>query len=334
MSLSELTSLQQTFNEAINVYKAELAAQNMPEPSLKTSKPHPTDDITYLPTPAMYEAQRTALASMGLIKTLIQNPQDTLLAMTWASVEVASARLAAEIGLANVLGESEEGLSVKDIEDKTGIDGLKIERVLRLLVNQGWFRETKPGYFANNRTSNLIKRDQPGYHLLTYMNELFHRLSVTLPEMLAHPDPEWRNSDSPTKTAFQLYYKTDLPFLGEVSWLTRHPEEATGFALAMGGLAPTSDPGVVADFPWTEIAKGKEAIVDVGGGQGTLSCSLAAKYPDIKQFIVQDVPETQPAAERYIASKGLADRVRFEAQDFFKPQKRCGKYVFVIQRGM
>ncbi|KAK1220490.1 hypothetical protein PQX77_016740 [Marasmius sp. AFHP31] len=312
MSLSELTSLQQTLNEAINVYKAELAAQNIPEPSLKTSKPHPTDDSTYLPTPAMYEARRTALASMGLIKTLIQNPHDTLLAMSWASIEISSARLAAEIGLASVLGESEEGLSIKDIEEKTGINGLKIERVLRLLVNQGWFRETKPGYFANNRTSNLIKRDQPGYHLLTYMNELFHKTSFTLPAMLTHPDPEWRNGESPTKTAFQLYYKTDLPFIGEVSWLTRHPEEATGFALAMGGLAPTSDPGVVADFPWTEIAKGKEAIVDVGG--------------------VQDVPETQPAAERYIASKGLADRVKFEAQDFFKPQKRRGKYVFVIQR--
>ncbi|KAL0063626.1 hypothetical protein AAF712_009424 [Marasmius tenuissimus] len=333
MSLSELTSLQQTLNEAINVYKAELAAQNIPEPSLNTSKPHPTDDSTYLPTPAMYEARRTALASMGLIKTLIQNPHDTLLAMSWASTEIASARLAAEIGLANVLGESEEGLSVKDIEDRTGVDGLKIERVLRLLITQGWFRETKPGYFANNRTSNLIKRDQSGYPM-TYMNGLFHKTFVHLPEMLAHPDPEWRKSDSPLKTAFQLSYKTDLPFIGEASWLTTYPEEATGFALAMGALGSTSDPGVVADFPWAEIAKGKEAIVDVGGGQGTLSCSLAVKYPEIKQFIVQDLPETQPAAERNISSKGLSDRVKFEAQDFFKPQQRRGKYVFVVQRGM
>ncbi|KAJ8083530.1 hypothetical protein PM082_009404 [Marasmius tenuissimus] len=350
MSLSELTSLQQTLNEAIDVYKAELAAQNIPEPSLNTSKPHPTDDAAYLPTPAMYEAQRTALASLGLIKTLVQNPHDTVLAMSWASMEVASVRLAAEIGLASVLGDSDEGLNVKDIEDKTGVDGLKIgvlqvvhlcailtvrpERVLRLLITQGWFRETKPGYFANNRTSNLIKRDQPGRHLSTYLNERFHKTSVYLPEMLAHPDPEWRKSDSPLKTAFQLYYKTDLPLTGEVSWLTTNPEEATGFALAMGALGPTSDPGVVADFPWVEIAEGKEAIVDVGGGQGTLCCSLAAKYPEIKQFIVQDLPETRPAAESYIASKGLSDKVTFEAHNFFEPQKRRGKYVFVLQRGM
>jgi hypothetical protein len=39
----------------------------------------------------------------------------------------------------------------------------------------------------------------------------------------------------------------------------------------------TSDPGVVADFSWDAIAEGKDAIVDVGGGQGTFCCSLAMK---------------------------------------------------------
>ena len=47
--------------------------------------------------------------------------------------------------------------------------------------------------------------------------------------------------------------------------------------LRLGAVGPTSDPGVAADFPWTEIAKGKDAIVDIGGGQGTLCCSLAAR---------------------------------------------------------
>ncbi|KAK1234862.1 hypothetical protein PQX77_001956 [Marasmius sp. AFHP31] len=332
MSLSELTSLQQTLNEAIEVYKAELAAQNLPEPSLNTTKPHPTDDITYLPTPAMYEARRTALASLGLIKSLIQNPYDTLSATTWATLEVAGVRLAAEIGLASALGESEEGLSTKEIEEKTGVDGSKIERVLRLLITQGWFREPKPGYFANNRTSNLIKDGQPGYYLSTYMNDLFNKVSVSLPEMLNHSDSEWRKSTSPSRTAFQLYYKTEVPFFGADGWLTKDPKEAAAFGLAMGAVGPTSDPGVVADFPWAEIAKGKDAIIDIGGGQGTLCCSLAAKYPEIKQFIVQDLPETRQAAESFIESKGLSHKVKFEAQDFFKPQQRRGKYVFVMQR--
>ena len=64
MSVSELTSLQQTLNTAIDTFKAELAAQGLSEPSLYTSKSHPIDEVTYLPTPAMHEARRTALASI------------------------------------------------------------------------------------------------------------------------------------------------------------------------------------------------------------------------------------------------------------------------------
>ena len=43
----------------------------------------------------------------------------------------------------------------------------------------------------------------------------------------------------------------------------------------MGAFGPTSDSSVIAAFPWGELATGKDAIVDVGGGQGTLMCSLA-----------------------------------------------------------
>ncbi len=64
MSISEITSLQKTLNDAIDAFKAELQAQHLPEPSLNTSKPHPIDDIAYLPTPAMFEARRVALANL------------------------------------------------------------------------------------------------------------------------------------------------------------------------------------------------------------------------------------------------------------------------------
>jgi hypothetical protein len=70
MSLSEITSLQTTLNAALDTYKAELAAQQISEPSLNTSKPHPTDDISFLPTPAMFEARRAALACLVLAPLL------------------------------------------------------------------------------------------------------------------------------------------------------------------------------------------------------------------------------------------------------------------------
>jgi hypothetical protein len=56
--------------------------------------------------------------------------------------------------------------------------------------------------------------------------------------------------------------------------------------LRLGAVGTTTtDRGVVADFPWAEIAKGKDAIIDVGGGQGTLCCSLAVKYVQWRTII-------------------------------------------------
>ena len=42
------------------------------------------------------------------------------------TIEAASVRLAGDIGLASVLGDSEEGLSIQEIADKTGVDGVKL----------------------------------------------------------------------------------------------------------------------------------------------------------------------------------------------------------------
>ena len=74
-SISELaTSLQKTLNAQVAIqvasdttFKADPAAQNLPEPSLKISKLHPIDEITYFPTPDMYEARRAALASLQVV---------------------------------------------------------------------------------------------------------------------------------------------------------------------------------------------------------------------------------------------------------------------------
>lgn len=40
---------------------------------------------------------------------------------------------------------------------------------MRLLVNDGYYRETRAGVFANNRLSNLIKKGTQGYYVHSYL---------------------------------------------------------------------------------------------------------------------------------------------------------------------
>jgi hypothetical protein len=63
-SVSQISSLQQVLNTALDAYKAELAAQNLPEPSLTTSAVNPIDEISFVPSAALYESRRAALASL------------------------------------------------------------------------------------------------------------------------------------------------------------------------------------------------------------------------------------------------------------------------------
>jgi hypothetical protein len=41
-------------------------------------------------------------------------------------LEAAGVRLVAEIGLASILGDSEEGMTIPQLAEKTGVDGLKL----------------------------------------------------------------------------------------------------------------------------------------------------------------------------------------------------------------
>jgi hypothetical protein len=43
----------------------------------------------------------------------------------------------------------------------------------------------------------------------------------------------------------------------------------------MGSVADTTNAGIMADIPWKQMLEGKEGLVDVGGGRGTLCCDIA-----------------------------------------------------------
>lgn len=91
--------------------------------------------------------------TQGLIKSLIQSPYDALAANTWMALEVAGVRLTAEIGLATILGDSEDGLTVSEIAEKTSVDGDKLGSLIKPLHSSPFFRLTycfKNVYFVSS----------------------------------------------------------------------------------------------------------------------------------------------------------------------------------------
>jgi hypothetical protein len=60
------------------------------------------------------------------LKHIIQFPYDALVISAMTSLEAASIRLVAEINLPGILGDNDEGLSIQEIEKRTGVDGGKL----------------------------------------------------------------------------------------------------------------------------------------------------------------------------------------------------------------
>lgn len=58
---TELDALQLTLNHAIDTFRRELVAANLPPLSSQATEPHPLDDCTKLAPPRLYEARRLAL---------------------------------------------------------------------------------------------------------------------------------------------------------------------------------------------------------------------------------------------------------------------------------
>ncbi|EHL00193.1 putative Sterigmatocystin 8-O-methyltransferase [Glarea lozoyensis 74030] len=81
------------------------------------------------------------------------------------------------------------------------------------------------------------------------------------------------------------------------------------------------------NYDWASLNASKATIVDVGGSIGFVCIDLAKRYPDLK-FVVQDLPKTIDSAPKLEGD--LAQRITFQAHDFFSPQpvKNADVYLF------
>ena len=57
---------------------------------------------------------------------------------------------------------------------------------------------------------------------------MYAKIADALPSYMCRS--EWTYSNSPSQSAFQLAYNTDLPMF---EWLKRHPDELRDFALSV-----------------------------------------------------------------------------------------------------
>ncbi|KAJ7023063.1 O-methyltransferase [Mycena alexandri] len=165
---------------------------DFPSPTLSFSPHSPSEQLTSHPTVAA--AINRIVAASAQLASIVQTPFLTLCDASMGYHLPACLRVVEAAGVVEVLregsstsksgGEGKEGVHVKEIARRTGVDASKLAHILRLLATHHLLREVAPDVFAANRISSLLDSGK------------------AVDELLRNPDRKYDGDDASAVGAF------------------------------------------------------------------------------------------------------------------------------------
>jgi ubiquinone/menaquinone biosynthesis C-methylase UbiE len=101
--------------------------------------------------------------------------------------------------------------------------------------------------------------------------------------------------------------------MGVFEYLSKNPVDAAMFSDLMVGFHGAEPPAIAEAYDFSGVG----SIADVGGATGNLLTTVLAKYPQATALIY-DLPHNAAAAAEFVKGRGMSDRVKFEAGNFFE----------------
>lgn len=173
--------------------------------------------------------------------------------------------------------EANGPMTPDSLAEACGARADRLQQVLRVLSCNGIFRyDEATQRFSNNHTSTLLLSNhwtQWRHWAILYGNQ-FYDMARGIPGSL---------SQDAARTPAQINFDTDddmFTFFQKQGWVPQ-------LHRTLGAGATAQAPGILADYPWHEVAQ--ETVMDIGGGSGALVALLLREH---KQMIggVYDLP--------------------------------------------
>jgi hypothetical protein len=211
----------------------------------------------------------------------------------WGSKTLLSA---VELGLFTELAKGP--LALEDVRTRLNLHERSARDFLDALVALGMLRREQ-GRYANTPATDLyLDRNKPTYMggMLEMMSARLFRFWADLTEGLKTGEPQ--NEAKRGGDLFDTLYS--------------EPDRLEQFLSAMTGLSLGIAHALAGKFRWSQY----QTFVDVGVAQGGLPVVLAQAHKHLTG-IGADLPDVGPVFDRYVASHGLQDRLKFVKLDFF-----------------
>jgi SAM-dependent methyltransferase len=204
----------------------------------------------------------------------------------------------AELGLGERLAQSGP-MAASELAPKLGVDAAILERILRGLVSMNVCEEIEGSRFRLTPLGEYLRPNHPDSveaRVLLH-GKFFHRLWCDLTATV-------RTGEGGAQRVLAM---------ASHEYLVKEPQIGALFDRTMASEGPFRHRPAVEAYDFGQFG----AVIDVGGGNGTLMAEILTAYPQ-PTGIVFDLPRTAPAAEQTIEARGLRDRCRFIGGDAFE----------------
>ncbi|KAH8428364.1 uncharacterized protein LDX57_006065 [Aspergillus melleus] len=267
---------------------------------------------------------REGLIELGrALVAQLEIPSEFIQHSFWAQPAMSSIiRLAVDINLFQHLKEAgDAGFEPKLLSEKTGVDVILLQRLLRHLVTMHVIAYYN-GTFQSTILSNELAKEKY-QHSISFCYDASRPSFGGLPELFkktGYKSPTLGGTDGP----FQAAHNTQLPFF---EWLVSTPPHLQHFdsfmAAYRAGKADWYEPGF---YPVSErlitdwdSSVSDVLLVDVGGGRGHDVAAFTSRYGSHPgRIILQD---REPVIAGVLAcNSNKVQRFEVQAHDFFTPQ--------------
>ena len=225
-------------------------------------------------------------------------PQAQLMQMAMGFMMSDLLGTAVKLKLADHLADGPK--TAEELAGPTGTHAPSLYRLLRTLSSHGLFAEDGERRFALTALSEPLRTGAPGsvktsVQMIT--GDLFQRTFANL-----------TYSVQTGKTAFEKEFGANI-----FEYLSTRPDDASMFSDLMVGFHGPETAAVAAAYDFSGVG----AIADIGGATGNMITTILAKNPEAKGLIY-DLPHNEAAALALVGSRGMSERVKFEAGNFFE----------------
>ncbi|KAI0402315.1 S-adenosyl-L-methionine-dependent methyltransferase [Xylaria palmicola] len=265
-------------------------------------------DSPLVPDTSEYQALHNSIkTSLEDLQRLVDGPNKFLRTFCCTGYDLGALQIALDFGFFTHVPAT-GAIRYEDLARLAGLDVDRVSRVARQLLTYRIFAEDTSGHLSHNSTSIALRNDEEMRSVVHYsLDEMFKAASECSVSLKNAPFEA-------NSTRCPFHTRHGVPIF---EYYAQHPEKARRFAKAMAGLTRMDHhiDELRDHFDWGPI---KGSVVDVGGGSGHISMSLARIFPHLK-FVVQDHASMLAEGESLL-TEDVRDRIEFMQHSFFEAQ--------------